>query len=293
MFIIVLIMVTGGLVATAAYFSVAGIASIFAYNYLAAMILGISLEAGKISVAVYLYRFWALLPLLFKSILISFMALLMFITSVGIFGFLSQGYQKTSEEHRVLLLELSNLEQEYEVKKQRTVSLNSQIQQLPGNDVMGRIRLSREFGYEQEEIRDRLAVIEPRIQQLKLKSLSYESQIGPISYVAKMLNTPQDSIVFYAILMLVFVADPLAVTLTVACNMALLRFLDHPRPSRAKTVPKGKRIASMVANAVRKLREMAVQTHKGIKSKTKAKPNRRKIISGKPAVAVKRLPSGR
>ena len=293
MFIIMLIIVTGGLVATAAYFSVAGIASIFAYNYLAAMILGISLEAGKISVAVYLYRFWALLPPLFKSILVGFMVLLMFITSVGIFGFLSQGYQKTSEEHRILLLELSNLEQEYEVKKQRTVTLNSQIQQLPGNDVMGRIRLSREFSYEQEEIRDRLAVIEPRIQQLKLKSLGYESQIGPISYVAKMLHSPQDTIVFYAILMLVFVADPLAVTLTVACNMALLRFLDHPRPSRAKTVPKGKRVATLLANAVLKLREMAAQSHKGIKSKNKVKSGNGRIVRGKPAVAVKRLPSAR
>jgi hypothetical protein len=293
MFIIMLIMVTAALVATAAYFSVAGIASIFAYNYLAAMILGLSLEAGKISVAVYLYRFWVLIPPLFKSILVSFMVMLMFITSVGIFGFLSQGYQKTSEEHRILLLELSNLDQEYKVKKQRSVILNSQIQQLPGNDVMGRIRLSREFSYEQEEIRDRLSVIEPRIQQLKLKSLSYESQIGPISYVAKMLQSPQDNIVFYAILMLVFVADPLAVTLTVACNMALLRFLDHPRPSRAKRIPKGKRVATMVANAVLKLREMAAETHKGIKSKNNPSPGRAKIIRGKPAVAVKRLPTGR
>ena len=108
MFIIMLVIVTGGLVATAAYFSIVGIASIFAYNYIAAMILGLTLEAGKISVAVYLYRFWALIPGLFKSILLSFMALLMFITSVGIFGFLSQGYQKTSEDQRVLMLELNN-----------------------------------------------------------------------------------------------------------------------------------------------------------------------------------------
>ena len=293
MFIILLIMVTGGLVATAAYFSVVGIASIFAYNYLAAMILGLSLEAGKISVAVYLYRFWALLPTLFKSILVSFMVMLMFITSVGIFGFLSQGYQKTSEENRILQLELSNLEQEYAIKKHRVASLDSQVQQLPGNDVMGRIRLSREFSYEEEEIRDRLAVIEPRIQQLKLKSLSYESQIGPISYIAKMLHAPQDNIVFFAILMLVFVADPLAVTLTVACNMALLRFLDHPRPSRAKVVPKGKRVATLIAKTVRKLREMAAQSHKGIKSKNSFKSHRRKLIRGKPAVAVKRLPTGR
>ena len=106
MFIIFMVIVTGGLVATAAYFSIIGIASIFAYNYVPALILGTTLEAGKISVAVYLYRYWQLLPGIFKSILLMFLTVLMIITSVGIFGFLSQGYQKTSEEHRVMLLEL-------------------------------------------------------------------------------------------------------------------------------------------------------------------------------------------
>jgi hypothetical protein len=289
MFIIILVVVTGGLVATAAYFSVVGIASIFAYNYIAAMILGLSLEAGKISVAVYLYRFWALLPSLFKSILLGFMALLMFITSVGIFGFLSQGYQKTSEDHRVLLLELNNLEQEYQIKKERTVELNRQIEQLPGSDVMGRIRLSREFGYELEEIRDRLSVVEPRIQQLKLQGLAYESQIGPISYVAKMVNSPQDNIVFYAILLLVFVADPLAVTLTVACNMALLRFLEKKPPSRAKVAPPGKRLTSLIDHAVIRLRKMAAESRNGIKSRESLiKSKKKKPVKRKPTISVKR-----
>jgi hypothetical protein len=296
MFIILLIVVTGGLVATAAYFSVVGIASIFAYNYLAAMILGLSLEAGKISVAIYLYRFWALLPPLFKSILIGFMVLLMFITSVGIFGFLSQGYQKTSEDHRVLLLEMSTLEQEYAAKEQRMVEINRQIQQLPGNDVTGRIRLSREFSYELEELRDRLSTIEPRIQQLKLKGLTYESQIGPISYVAKMLERPQDNIVFYAILLLVFVADPLAVTLTVACNMALLRFLERQPVSRAKTASKTtRRIAVLVDDTVRKLRDMVMQSRSRIKVEGSVKSRKKKPVKAvkrKTVVAtVKRLPA--
>ena len=284
MFIIMLV------IATAAYFSIVGIASIFAYNYIAAMILGLTLEAGKISVAVYLYRFWALIPGLFKSILLSFMALLMFITSVGIFGFLSQGYQKTSEDQRVLMLELNNLEQEYLIKKERTTELNRQIEQLPGDDVMGRIRLSREFGYELEEIRDRLAVLEPRVQQLKLKGLAYESHIGPISYIAKMLHSPQDTIVFYAILLLVFVADPLAVTLTVACNMALLKFLEKQPPSRAKVAPRGKRLSYLINHAVVKLRKMAAESRNGIKSKDRlAKSRKRKPVKKKPAVAVKRI----
>lgn len=260
MFIIMLIAVTTGLVATAAYFSVIGIASIFAYNYVPAMILGIALEAGKISVAVYLYRFWGLIPSLFKSILVSFMAVLMFITSVGIFGYLSQGYQKTAEEYHVLALELGNLEQEFEGKKKRMVEINKQVEQLPDNNVMGRIRLSREFSFELEEIRDRIGVIEPRIQKLRVKRVEFESQIGPIAYVAKILGMHQDDVVLYAILLLVFVADPLAITLTIACNMALLRFLEHRRVRPSAKRSYGKRMVDKVDDIVGKLRELAIQT---------------------------------
>ncbi len=239
MFIIVMILVTAGLVAVAAYFSVVGIASIFAYNYVPALIMGIALEAGKISVAVYLYRYWRLVSREFKVILIVFLAALMFITSVGIFGYLSQGYQKTSEEFRVLTLELDSLEQEYTLKKAREAEINRQIQQLPAEAVTGRIRLAREFGDELYELRDRVSVIEPRLQELRVKRLGYESHIGPISYVAKMLDLAQDRVVFYAILLLVFVIDPLAITLTLACNMALIHFWDYRRPRTRVTAESG------------------------------------------------------
>lgn len=261
MFIIFMVIVTGGLVATAAYFSIIGIASIFAYNYVPALILGTTLEAGKISVAVYLYRYWQLLPGLFKSILMMFLAVLMIITSVGIFGFLSQGYQKTSEQHRVMLLELKTLETEFGDKKGREKEINRQINQLPGSQVMGRIRLSREFGDELEQIRDRLTVVEPRIQELKLKSLKYESHIGPISYVAKMLNMAQDDVVFYAISMLVFVSDPLAITLTIATNMLLVRFIGGAgQPPVTESRPVIRRKKSLSDIMVERMREMALKS---------------------------------
>jgi hypothetical protein len=231
MYMIFLISVTASLVLTAAYFSVIGIASMFAYNYVPALIMGITLEAGKVGVATYLYRYWTLISDGFRSLLIGFLATLMFITSVGIFGFLSQGYQKTAEEYRLITLELNDLEREFGEKKQRATTINRQIEQLPSEQVQGKVRLSREFGDELSEIRDRGTLLEPRIQELRRKRLSFESHIGPIAYVARMLNLPQDNMVFFAILMLVFVADPLAVTLTIACNMALLRFWDVKRPS--------------------------------------------------------------
>jgi len=260
MYIIFLIMVTASLVATAAYFSVIGIASMFAYNYVPALIMGLTLEAGKISVAVYLYRYWTLISHGFRALLIAFLVTLMFITSVGIFGFLSQGYQKTAEEYRLITLELTDLEREYGEKKQREAVLNGQIQQLPVDAVQGKVRLSREFGDELAEIRDRTAAIEPRIQELRKKRLSFESHIGPIAYVARMIGLPQDNVVFYAIMLLVFVADPLAVTLTIACNMVLIRFWDVKRPQyRTRAEPQA---PGLFDSLVERARSMAMLAYR-------------------------------
>jgi hypothetical protein len=221
--------------------------------------MGTTLEAGKIGVAMYLYRYWRLIPRLFKAILMTFLAVLMFIISVGIFGYLSQGYQKTSEEFKLITMELASLERELGTKRARDQEINRHIDALPSDQVRNKIRLAREFGDEQAEIRERLAVIEPRVQELSVKRLAYESHIGPISYVARMLDAPQDNIVFYAILLLVFVADPLAVTLTVACNMALIRFIGHRRTPAGRPVFAGAPIGFIDA-IVERARTMALMS---------------------------------
>lgn len=259
MYFVLLIFVTAGLVLTTAFFSVIGIASMFAYNYAPTLILGSMLEAGKIAVAVYLYRYWSLVAPSFKTILIAFLAILMFITSVGVFGYLSQGYQKTSEEFKAISLELRNIEEEFSAKKAREQEINRQIEQLPGDLVVGKIRLAREFGDEVAEIRDRLTVVEPRMHELRLRRLAYESHIGPIAYVARMIALPQDTVVFYAILLLVLVADPLAVTLTVACNMSLIRYWD--RRTRSPLLSQKKDGPGLFGSLVERMRAIALQSY--------------------------------
>lgn len=276
MYIVFLIIVTVGLIATAAYFSVFGIASMFAYNYIPAMIMGITLEAGKIGVAVYLFRYWRPMTRLFKTILITFLVLLMFITSVGIFGFLSQGYQKTSEEYNVLSLELKTLEDEYKAKKNRLEEINGQVTFLPSDSISNKIRLSREFSDEQAEIRDRLTNIEPRIQALKVKRLAFESHIGPIAYVARMINAPQDNVVFFAILVLVFVADPLAITLTIASNMVLIRYWDHARTRTANGGPGPARTPMMFESYLSRVWGTAVEAFRNSARKRKLRVAARK-----------------
>ena len=279
MYIIFLITVTAGLIATAAYFSVFGIASMFAYNYIPAMIMGITLEASKITVAVYLFRYWRLMTRLFKNILMIFLVCLMFITSVGIFGFLSQGYQKTSEEFNVISLELKGLEDTYKTKKLRLEEINAQISLLPSESVTNKIRLSREFSDEQSEIRDTLATVEPRIQELKVKRLAFESHIGPIAYVARMLGANQDNVVFFAILMLVFVADPLAITLTIASNMVLIRYWEHAKPQASNQTYRTPMVfTNFLARARSRAMESYQNTFKKLRVRKKAVKKKKKIL---------------
>lgn len=294
MYILFLIAVTAILVGTAAFFSVVGIASMFAYNYFPALVMGIALEAGKIGVAVYLYRFWYMIPRLFKSILIVFLVLLMFITSVGIFGYLSQGYQKTSEEYKLIVTELKGLQTEVMTKRARLQDINRQVEQLPAGQVRDKIRLSREFGDELEETRERLTVIEPRLQELQRKQLAFESHIGPISYVARMMDIEQDRLVFWAIMLLVFVADPLAVTLTVACNMALIRFMGRRRQrGGAAGTPVLANTPQGIADAlVERARVMALDASYGTFEEHQEAPKRprRKKLFAKPSGATKSKP---
>ena len=229
MFNLILIAVAGTIAMSAAYFSVVGIASIFAASYIPAIVMATGLEAGKLVAASYLYRYWRITPLPLRGVLGIFIVVLMFVTSVGIFGFLSQGYQKTSEAMRILTVELDSYQSEITNKKKRMREIDQQISQLPYNYVTSRIRLSREFREEKKGLENRIGQLELRIQELQLKLAGYESHIGPISYVAKIIHTPQNDIVFYAILLIVFIFDPLAVSLVLATNIALMRTLERKK----------------------------------------------------------------
>lgn len=217
---------------SAAYFSIIGIASIFAANYTPAIIMAAGLEAGKLITASYLYRYWKMTPIPLRGVLSAFIVVLMFVTSVGIFGFLSQGYQRTSESMRLLSVELTGIQEELQDKKQRAKRIDQQITQLPFNYVTSRIRLSREFREEKTDLTYRIRELERRSQEINLKMAGYDSHIGPISYVAKIINIPQNDIVFYAILLIVFIFDPLAISLTLACNIALVRTWERQHFAR-------------------------------------------------------------
>jgi len=98
------------LAVSAAYYSVFGISKLFSAQAIAVAITAGALEASKLITATYLHRYWKHLNILFKTYLTSAVIILMFITSLGIYGFLTSAYQTTANELFIINKEVSVIE---------------------------------------------------------------------------------------------------------------------------------------------------------------------------------------
>jgi hypothetical protein len=229
----------------AAWYSIAGLAAIFAAAKVPVMIMGASLEVGKLVTASWLYQNWKRVPFLLKSYLTFAVVILMFITSMGIFGFLSKAHidQTIVSGDNTLLIE--QIDQKIEREQKRIDDANLVIAQLD-SAVQTLIDYDRIRGDDgaiavregQKDERDNLNTIiddaygimgslqSDRL-QLSQEQLSIEAEVGPIRYIAELIYGDEtneailNSAVRIVILIIIFVFDPLAVLLLVAANMSL------------------------------------------------------------------------
>lgn len=220
-FISLLILSAVAIAGSAAFFSVYGLAYTFSGTFWSVVVMGGSLEAGKLIAASYLYRYWAKTNWLLKTYLFAGVAALMIMTSVGIFGYLSSGYQTDVLPLKQLETQISILEDEKTRKLDRKREIDKQISQLPTNAVRGRERLIKQFKDEQNEVTARANAIDKEIIALKTQQIKTEAHIGPITYIAKAFELDTDNATKYLIYLIIFAFDPMAVALTLAVNIAL------------------------------------------------------------------------
>lgn len=221
LFIILLILTTTSIAGAAAFFSVYGLAHTFSGTFWSVVWMGGSLEAGKLVAASFAYRFWSNINWALKSFLIVSVAVLMLLTSVGIFGYLSSGYQTDTLTFKQNDQQIILLEKEEKELQARKKEIDKQIAELPANFVRGRRQLIQSFESETSRINKRLPEITSEIQRLKTEQVKAEAHVGPIIYIAKVFEMPTDNATKWLIFLLIFVFDPLAVTLTICVNIAL------------------------------------------------------------------------
>ena len=228
--------------ATAAWYSIIGLMAIFAGAVIPIAIMGGVLEVGKLVTAAWLHQNWDKMRWWMKTYLTSSVIVLMFITSLGIFGFLSKAHL----EHSISIggtneLRISNLERQIG-NQQRIITdsekvlgqLDQTVQVLLDADRIrgGSGALATRKGQLEErtalnqDIDDAYGLIEEyqtELSPLQQEKLAIEVEVGPLKYIAELIygdNSEDyfDEAVRVVILLLIFTFDPLAIVLLLAAT---------------------------------------------------------------------------
>lgn len=200
--------------------SVIGLSAIFASSPVV-VVLAICLDFAKIMTVSFTYKYWASINKLMKIYMTIATLVLVTITSTGAFGFLSGEFQKAIADTGTQSIKITTLEEEKGRLQKRKEEIDAQITNIPANNVKGRTQLIKQFGPEVNRVNDRLVQIDKELPDLKIKNIDKELHVGPIMYVAKAFNTTPEEAVKWVILTIIFVFDPLAISLLIAGNFLL------------------------------------------------------------------------
>lgn len=222
-----LMLVAASVAGVAAYFSVYGIAHIFAAAMWSAVIMGGALEVGKLVATSYLYRYWSVTNWALRVYLLAALMVLMSLTSIGIFGYLSNAYQQDSMEHKSTATRVELLDKELMVLEDRQREINADVNRVGADFVRARQNLLQQYAPEREQLLTRIASIRQERLQLSADVVRIEAHLGPIVYIAKAIDRDVDTAVTWLILLIIFAFDPLAIALTVAANVVLTSRTSH------------------------------------------------------------------
>lgn len=253
---------------TAALFSITGIASLFAGHFIQVAIMAGSLEFGKLVIASFLYRYWDIISKMMKTYLIFALVILILITSAGIFGYLSDAYQKTKGDYTLIENQTSVLKIKqgfFENRKNRLiidkdVEIGTKQHNMVRADsltVRGqsitRTRTDIKDGEVKiYELENNIAMIEDSISKygmkiIELEHINVKGELGPLVYVALAFNSSIDDVVRFFIFLLIFVFDPLAVFLVIAANMIYELQFDVKKIKTKKRIIKNKQNSSQIS----------------------------------------------
>jgi hypothetical protein len=255
----------------AAFFSVTGLSKLFAGASTAVILMASSLEFGKLISAGFLYNYWDKINKALRTYLLIGVFVLIIITSAGIYGFLTSAYQTTADQLGMVdkqteLVELKKgrFQEQldgYNIEKQQLAQSISELSKGLSNNViqykdkdgnlitttssatrkalesqLNDAKLQREF------ISKKIETLSDSITKLDLSVLDIQQssevagEVGPLKFMAEATGKPMNTIVNWFALLIIFVFDPLAVTLVIAFNAALK--IDKGEDDKKKVIQK-------------------------------------------------------
>lgn len=276
-----------GLSSTAAYYSVIGLSIVFAGVAIPVIVMGSFLEVSKIAIATYLHNTWKNTYTLLKIYLTIALVILSVITSIGIYGLLSTGFQENIAKLEIGGKQIQNIE----VKKQRfeeikselekeKITLDKDISQLRNalstntttqsvdrttGQVVTRANNANRKSFEtqlstaqasKDKLSSKIDALNDSITALDIKILDMEAkssegnELGAVQYVSEITGADVKTVANWFIFMLIFVFDPLAITLVIATNQAFDRIkpktniYGEPKPIEPEPIVEPKPIVN-------------------------------------------------
>jgi hypothetical protein len=243
--------------ASAAFYSVSGLSKLFAGASLEVIIMASSLEVAKLVIASLLYQYWDKLNNTLKVYLTIACTVLILITSMGIYGFLSSAYQETANKDGAVTQQITALETKkglYEQNRDNILKEKQSLAELKGTlskgsttqytDKKGNlvvrsnnatIRNIEVANRSDEKLSAKLDVVNDSIFSLENKILEVKtngdaaSELGPLKYLSELTGVEMNRIINWLLLVIIFVFDPLAIALVIAANFAFSQLRKSPK----------------------------------------------------------------
>ena len=242
--------------ASAAFYSVSGLSKLFAGATFEVIIMAGSLEVAKLVIASLLYQYWDTINKYLRTYLTIAAIVLVLITSMGIYGFLSAAYQETYQKLIVNENQIEFLDNKAKFYEDDVIRYEADLERISNNistlsgakatSIQVRdttsstgfrstvstaeLRLSQNRINVEEENRKAIQVkrevAADSLQNIKLEVLALQNssdtvgELGPLQYLSGLTGTPMDKIINILLLVIIFVFDPLAISLVIAANFA-------------------------------------------------------------------------
>ena len=231
---------------------------LFAGASLAVLIMASSLEIAKLVIASLLYQYWDKLNKILRTYLTVAACVLVLITSAGIYGFLSSAYQTTATKSEIVDKQIAALETKkhlYEDSRNSILKEKQSLAELKGtlskgsttqftdrngnlvvrsnkasiNQIDQANKSDEKLSIKVDIVNDSIFSLENQILAIKVNS-DATSELGPLKYLSKLTGQPMDKIINWFLLVIIFVFDPLAISLVIAANFAFTQIRKDPTP---------------------------------------------------------------
>jgi|10_taG_2_1085330.scaffolds.fasta_scaffold06919_2 hypothetical protein len=254
--------------ASAAFYSVYGLSKLFSGASLAIIIMASSLEMSKIVIASLLHQYWKTLNFLLKTYLVIALVALMGITSAGVYGFLTNSYQLTSNQSKIVDSQVEIVENKksyfitgIERTESQISNKSNRISTLSNLRTQQEVRLDslynkgwynsarktevlikeanndiKSLELEVDSLTSYITSLQDSINIIDIQVLNLNNdntaaaELGPLKYIAELLDKPMDKVINWFMLLIIFVFDPLAIALVITANFAF----DKIRPKEKK-----------------------------------------------------------